>query len=121
MKNPGQWLPLLESKLRGGETLRVSLGGEFIDRPKSMRTGLLALTDQRLVFYRKKTFGEEFLSFDINAIDSSEIGEFANLIGPNGGIPELRVSMRSGQVLRMTMVQHGSAEDFHAALPVAGT
>ena len=108
MKDTAQWLPSLEGQLAEGERVNAWLGGEFMDKPKSMRTGILAATDRRLVFFRKKMLGTEFLDLGpLTTVASAEVGVFGNLLLNGSGLDELRLHLVDDSMVRMTLIQHG--------------
>jgi len=120
MKNPGPWYASLEQKLNTGETITAWLGGEFIEKPKSVRTGLLALTTERLIFYRRKAFGEEFLPLGPPTdVTDAEVGAYAGIYVNGRSSPELRIKLRNGQQIRMSLFQQGAPDAFVAALLAA--
>lgn len=119
LKDPAPWLPYLQAKLDPSESIITWLGGDFSDAPKSMRTGLLALTDERLLFFRKKLLGEEFIAFHLRDVACAGVGVWGGIVGPEGGVPELTVDLHKGGELRMVFIQHGDHEAFAAAIEQA--
>lgn len=115
MKDLSALVPKLQSKLP--DQLIAWVSGEFIDRPKSMRTGIVGVTANEVVFYRKKMLGEESLSRDRSVVAATNTGAFGGVAGPTGKtIPEIRIEFDDGTTWRVTMIAGGDPEQLVAAL-----
>lgn len=81
-KNASKHLLELSNNLKEGEEVIVSIFGGYETKRmgnKTVRNGVFALTNDRLVFFAKKMFGFDFESFQYNKISSIERSK--NLMG----------------------------------------
>ena len=82
-----------------------------------MRTGIVGATETRVVFFRKKRFGEEYLSMTRRSVQDASMGAFGGLVGPAGQtVPEVRIAFADGTTWRVTMIAEGDPEELVAAL-----
>lgn len=117
MANAMAWKRRLEARL-GGETLIELVETIFVDKPKSMRLGLFGLTAERIVFYRKKFIGEEFLSYPRTGarLEESATDELTGLINQAGGdARSLIVTAADGSTLRLPGLSSGDSSRLMAA------
>lgn len=118
MKDLSALIPQLQRRLP--DELMHWVSGEFIDRPRSMRTGIVGATPTRVVFFRRKLFGEEYVSMDRRSVQGAAMGAFGGVVGPSGQtIPEVRIAFADGTVWRVTMIAKGDPEQLVAALTEA--
>jgi hypothetical protein len=113
---PAAWLPQVKGTLSSSDEIKDWLVGQFRDRPKSLREGLLCLTKTQLVFYRKRLFGAEVLVWTLSDVSAADVGVFGGISGPSGGIEELRVDMLGGEGLAMSFITRGDPGHFAALL-----
>ena len=117
MKDLSALIPKLQSQLP--DQLIAWVSGEFADRPKSMRTGIVGVTANEVVFYRKKMLGEESLSKARSTVKATNTAAFGGIAGPTGKtIPEIRIEFEDGTTWRVTMIAGGDSEQLLAALSV---
>ena len=117
MKDLSALIPKLQAGLP--DQLIAWASGEFADRPKSMRTGIVGVTANEVVFYRKKMLGEESLSMARSAVTSTNTVAFGGIAGATGKtIPEIRIEFEDGTTWRLTMIAGGDAERLLEALSV---
>jgi hypothetical protein len=115
MKDLSALVPRLQRRLP--EDLICWVSGEFIDRPRSMRTGIVGVTETRVVFFRRKLLSEEYLSMARRSVQGAAIGAFGGIVGPSGQtVPEVRIAFADGTTWRITMIGKGDPEELVAAL-----
>ena len=112
MSQPASWLPQVKRTLSSSDDIKDWLVGQFRDRPKSWRLGLLCLTDGQLIFFRKTLFGREMLTWPLSDIKNATIGAFGGLTGPKGEMAELKLELVSGATLGMSFISRGNPESF---------
>ena len=94
--NYGKYLSTIKKNLNKGESIKKSVFGMC----EGVRTGIIAATDTRLVFFVKKVFGHEIESFPYNKISSLERSK--------GAIGEGITIFTSNNKAKMRLVTGGS-------------
>src|SRR5689334_8327537 len=86
------------------EAVRGWISGDFVDRPESMRSGVLGGSDSRLVFHRRRLRGDEVLVRPLTDVSDASVGAFGDMVMPDGArIPEVQIRFADGVTWRMTM------------------